>query len=61
MMIIAILLFAIILFLSWTLFTLVHNRMTLNTVEKINCILRITLLLIITFMVLILAKTITVY
>ena len=61
MMIIAILLFAIILFLIWTLFTLVHNRMTLNTVEKINCILRITLLLIITFMVLILAKTITVY
>lgn len=61
MMIIAILLFAIILFLSWTLFTLVHNRMTLNTVEKINCILRITLLLIITFMVLILAKTITMY
>lgn len=61
MMIIAILLFAIILFLSWTLFTLVHNRMTLNTVEKINCILRITLLLIITFMVLILAKTITLY
>lgn len=57
MIIIAILLFAIILFLSWTLFTLVHNRMTLNTVEKINCILRITLLLIITFMVLILAKT----
>ena len=61
MMIIAILLFAIILFLIWTLFTLVHNRMTLNTVEKINCILRITLLLIITFMTLILAKTITVY
>lgn len=61
MMIIAILLFAIILFLSWTLFTLVHNRMTLNTVEKINCILRITLLLITTFMVLILAKTITLY
>ena len=60
-MIIAILLFATILFLSWTLFTLVHNRMTLNTVEEINCILRIILMLIITFMTLILAKTITVY
>nr|DAD78126.1 MAG TPA: hypothetical protein [Siphoviridae sp. ctrgt10] len=61
MMIIAILLFATILFLSWTLFTLVHNRMTLNTVEKINCILRIILMLIVTFMTLILAKTITLY
>ena len=61
MMIIAILLFAIILFLSWTLFTLVHNKMTLNTVEEINCILRIILMLIITFMTLILAKTITLH
>lgn len=61
MMIIAILLFATILFLSWTLFTLVHNRMTLNTVEEINCILRMMLMLTITFMALILAKTITLY
>ena len=61
MMIIAILLSAIILFLNWTLFTLVHNRMTLNTVEEINCILRIMLMLIVTFMTLMLAKTITMY